>query len=85
MVGPTRQELPTHLRLHTIDARYYLALDEGYPRERPFAVIRREGGSQEHGYGRTGHWVRTTLMIEWEHGDPSFNFIEVDEEEASSH
>ena len=67
---------------------YYAMVDEDHPREEPFAVIRRQpfeglkGGGWDEVVSPGTEWEPTTFLIEAEHGDTQFEFIEIDEAEV---
>lgn len=66
---------------------YYAVVDERYTREEPFAVVRREpfatGGGYDEDFSRGTDWGPTSLLMEAEHGDTRWDFVEVDEAEAN--
>jgi hypothetical protein len=66
--------------------RYYAVLADGYPPERPLAVVRRTpfetGGGYDEIHGRNSGWRPTPILKEFDHGDTSYDFIEIDPDEA---
>ena len=67
--------------------RYYaVLLDVEHTRERPLAVLRRKpfetGGGHDEVFVRGSGWQFTPILIEFDHGDLTYEFIEIDEAEA---
>lgn len=67
--------------------RYYaVLLDEEHTRERPLAVLRRKpfetGGGQDEIFTPGSGWRFTPILIEADHGDLTYDFVEIGEAEA---
>ena len=64
---------------------YYAIVNDFSSRERPGGVMRRitdERGQRDEAFGRDLKWGRTSMLIEYEHGELGHRFFPITEEEA---